>query len=167
MTQRRSCAFLHAKISTTLVHGWARNNHVCQIMRAQSGTNCVMQTHKTINNTRKQRRGSLLGGRLRSRDAPLTRLAVSAKRSLAGGSDKAQPLIPKKLQGRIKLGVLTTIRVAIPSILAGVVAFFAFPSLSLWLCSLFQDQGVFAVLSQDSSQFVQNFPASVCTNQTY
>lgn len=123
-------------------------------------------------NPRKQRR-SLLGGRWRSRDAPLTRLAVSTNRDFPGGSGKTQPLIPKKIQGRIKLGILTTIRVAIPSILAGVLAFVAFPSLSLWLGSLFQDQGVFAVLSQDSSQFVQNFLSvssllfSILVGQTY
>jgi hypothetical protein len=69
--------------------------------------------------------------------------------------------------------LLTLIRVGIPSILAGVLAFAAFPSLSLSLCSIFNDAGVLAVLSQDSSQFVQNFLTvagllfSILVGQTY
>jgi hypothetical protein len=120
-------------------------------------------TERGGNNLRKQR-----GSRLVSS----TRLSVSAKRSLGRGS-KSKPLIPENFQGRLKLGISTTLRVFVPSILAGVLAFFAFPSLSLWLCSLFQDQGVFAVLSQDSSQFVQNFLSvssllfSILVGQTY
>ena len=55
------------------------------------------------------------------------------------------------------MGALTLIRVFVPSLLAGIGSFLAFPGLSLWLCSLWNDAGVFAVLSQDSSQFVQNF----------
>jgi len=39
----------------------------------------------------------------------------------------------------------------------GLLAYVIFPFLSLNLASLFNDAGVFAVLSQDSSQFVQNF----------
>jgi len=74
---------------------------------------------------------------------------------------------------KLKTGVASFVRVIIPSVVAGVVAFYAFPQLSLWLCSLFQDQGVFAVLSQDSSQFVQNFLSvssllfSILVGQTY
>lgn len=121
------------------------------------------------NNARRKQRGSLLQGPWRSKTTRSTRLSVST----TGNNGKEQPLIPKKIQGRLKLGLVTTIRVVIPSILAGVVAFFAFPYLSLWLCSLFQDQGVFAVLSQDSSQFVQNFLSvssllfSILVGQTY
>ena len=117
-----------------------------------------------VGSNRRKQRGS--------RGVSLTRLAVSAKRSLGGGS-KSKPLIPANFQGRLKLGLLTTLRVFVPAVLAGVLAFFAFPSLSLWLCSLFQDQGVFAVLSQDSSQFVQNFLSvasllfSILVGQTY
>ena len=69
--------------------------------------------------------------------------------------------------------LLTLIRVGIPSLLAGVGAFLAFPPLALFLCSLWNDAGVFAVLSQDSSQFVQNFLTvagllfSILVGQTY
>ena len=98
-----------------------------------------------------------------------TRLSVSLGRS----NKSKSTILSESLQGRLKLGLLTTLRVVLPSILAGVVAFYAFPGLSLWLCSLFQDQGVFAVLSQDSSQFVQNFLSvssllfSILVGQTY
>ncbi|CAJ1936857.1 unnamed protein product [Cylindrotheca closterium] len=72
-----------------------------------------------------------------------------------------------------KTGLLTLFRVGIPSILSGILAFYAFPALSLWLCSFWNDAGVFAVLSQDSSQFVQNFLTvagllfSILVGQTY
>lgn len=72
-----------------------------------------------------------------------------------------------------RLGFLTTIRVGVPSILAGIAAFYAFPGMALWLGSLWNDPGVFAVLSQDSSQFVQNFLTvagllfSILVGQTY
>ena len=72
------------------------------------------------------------------------------------------------------LNALTMLRVGIPSLLSGIVAFLAFPGLALWLCSLFNgDAGVVAVLSQDSSQFVQNFLTvagllfSILVGQTY
>jgi hypothetical protein len=72
-----------------------------------------------------------------------------------------------------KLGILTTIRVFVPAILAGFAAFYAFPGLALWLSSLWSEPGVLAVLSQDSSQFVQNFLTvagllfSILVGQTY
>jgi len=72
------------------------------------------------------------------------------------------------------LNALTLIRVGIPSLLSGVIAFLAFPGLAMWLCTLFNgDPRVFAVLSQDSSQFVQNFLTvagllfSILVGQTY
>ncbi len=98
---------------------------------------------------------------------------TSTALSVSLGRNKAGSIPSDNLQDRVKLGMKTIVRVVAPSILAGVVAFFAFPSLSLWLCSLFQDQGVFAVLSQDSSQFVQNFLSvssllfSILVGQTY
>lgn len=72
------------------------------------------------------------------------------------------------------LNALTLLRVGIPSVLSGMLAFFVFPVLSLWLCSLFNgDAAVINVLSQDSSQFVQNFLTvagllfSILVGQTY
>jgi hypothetical protein len=72
--------------------------------------------------------------------------------------------------GRIGMQILTLVRVRVPALLSGVVAFFSFPAMSLFLCSLFNDAGVFAVLSQDSSQLVCCFrfwsvkPIISCTN---
>ena len=74
-------------------------------------------------------------------------------------------------QARVQL--ITLIRVGIPSLLAAVAAFFLFPALALTLASVMNDAGVFAVLSQDSSQFVQNFLTvssllfSILVGQTY
>jgi len=68
---------------------------------------------------------------------------------------------------------VTLLRVGIPSLVAGILATFAFPALALFLASVMNDAGVFAVLSQDSSQFVQNFLTvsgllfSILVGQTY
>lgn len=58
---------------------------------------------------------------------------------------------------KFKVQFITLLRVGVPSIVAGIAACFAFPGLALFLASIMNDAGVFAVLSQDSSQFVQNF----------
>jgi len=120
----------------------------------------------------KRQPGFLLYRQAQSRTISSTRLSVTANRGFLGiGKNKSAT--PDNFQGRLKLGILTVVRVVIPSVLAGAVAFYAFPALSLWLCSLFQDAGVFAVLSQDSSQFVQNFLSvssllfSILVGQTY
>lgn len=74
---------------------------------------------------------------------------------------------------RAKFQIITLIRVGLPSIVTGIAAFFAFPFLALFLASVVNDAGVFAVLSQDSSQFVQNFLTvsgllfSILIGQTY
>ena len=68
----------------------------------------------------------------------------------------------EKQVSKLKIGLGTFIRIAVPAIVSGIVAFYAFPKLALGLGSLFTEAGVFAVLSQDSSQFVQNF-LSVCS----
>ena len=75
--------------------------------------------------------------------------------------------------GKIMTQVLTLVRVGIPSLMAGIAGFLLFPAMSLFLCSVWNDAGVFAVLSQDSSQFVQNFLTvagllfSILVGQTY
>jgi len=72
-----------------------------------------------------------------------------------------------------KVQLITLVRVGIPSLLAAIAAFFLFPALALTLASVMNDAGVFAVLSQDSSQFVQNFLTvssllfSILVGQTY
>ena len=69
--------------------------------------------------------------------------------------------------------LVTLLRVGIPSLLAGVLGTVLFPMFALVLASIMNDAGVFAVLSQDSSQFVQNFLTvsgllfSILVGQTY
>lgn len=69
--------------------------------------------------------------------------------------------------------LVTLVRVGVPSVLAGIASFFLFPALAVGLATLVNDAGVFAVLSQDSSQFVQNFLTvagllfSILAGQTY
>ena len=79
--------------------------------------------------------------------------------------------VPRSEKFRYQL--ITLMRVGIPSIISGIIAFFVFPALALFLASIVNDAGVFAVLSQDSSQFVQNFLTvsgllfSILIGQTY
>lgn len=90
---------------------------------------------------------------------------VAASSSSSSSSTSADPNSTMQL--------VTLVRVGIPSVLAGIVATLIFPTISLGLASIFNDAGVFAVLSQDSSQFVQNFLTvsslmfSILVGQTY
>ena len=74
---------------------------------------------------------------------------------------------------RQNMQFFTLLRVSIPSIVAGVLATLAFPSLALGLVRLVSEQGALTVLSTDSSQFVQNFLTvagllfSILVGQTY
>lgn len=77
-------------------------------------------------------------------------------------------------QSRLSLNAMTLLRVGIPSLGLGLAAFLSFPGLSMWLSGLWsQSPGVLQVLSQDSSQFVQNFLTvagllfSMLVGQTY
>lgn len=87
------------------------------------------------------------------------------------GTEQITVVNTKKEKFRYQL--ITLLRVGIPSIISGITAFFVFPFLALFLASLVNDAGVFAVLSQDSSQFVQNFLTvsgllfSILIGQTY
>lgn len=58
---------------------------------------------------------------------------------------------------RIWTQIVTALRVGVPSILAGCLAFASFPALVLTLARGFNDAKVAAVLSQDASNFVGNF----------
>ena len=74
---------------------------------------------------------------------------------------------------RQRYNLKTLLSVGIPSVISGIAATFLFPFLALFLASIVNDAGVFAVLSQDSSQFVQNFLTvsgllfSILIGQTY
>jgi hypothetical protein len=52
--------------------------------------------------------------------------------------------------------LVTILRVGIPSVLLAVTAKTLYPSTALFLASLINDEGAFAVISQDSSQYIQN-----------
>jgi hypothetical protein len=64
---------------------------------------------------------------------------------------------PTDVTDRQRQNLLTLFRVGIPSVVAGAVASLIFPTLALTLAGMFTNAGALAVLSQDSSQFVQNF----------
>ena len=67
----------------------------------------------------------------------------------------------------------TLFRITVPSAVAAIVAYVTFPWLALNIAGSLNNAGVFAVLSQDSSQFVQNFLTvtgllfSILVGQTY
>ena len=58
---------------------------------------------------------------------------------------------------RSGMEIKTLLRVGIPSVAAGLAAYFLFPVVSLYLASVYSEAGALTVLSIDSSQFVQNF----------
>jgi hypothetical protein len=97
-------------------------------------------------------------------------LSQKAARRLAKKYDR--DIAPVE-SSKFGMSVVTFVRVIVPSLLAGIVAYLIFPALAMWLGSVFNDAGVFAVLSQDSSQFVQNFLTvagllfSILVGQTY
>lgn len=74
---------------------------------------------------------------------------------------------------RTRVQIKTLLRVVLPSLAVGVISTLVFPGLALFLASTMNDAGVFTVLSQDSSQFVQNFLTvsgllfSILVGQTY
>ena len=93
-------------------------------------------------------------------------------------TSKAVKVAKKYHMGPMPTGaqMITLFRVGVPSLIAGFLGTILFPAISLYLAhlfSLFGDAGVFAVLSQDSSQFVQNFLTvagllfSILAGQTY
>jgi hypothetical protein len=78
--------------------------------------------------------------------------SLSQKDGLNGIGDKHF-----RLQNRRKREVRTLLRVGLPSILAGLFAYFVFPFAAITLASSVNSAGALTVLSTDSSQFVQNF----------
>mmetsp|Transcript_60015 Transcript_60015/g.67142 ORF Transcript_60015/g.67142 Transcript_60015/m.67142 type:complete len:441 (-) Transcript_60015:205-1527(-) len=115
-----------------------------------------------------------------SNKSSLTALSLSSSsyQSNNGDFDDEKEFTIGRMQERLKLGLITFVRVAVPAILAGIIAFFSFPVLSLWLVGVFSSggtnaAGVLTVLSTDSSQFVQNFLSvasllfSILVGQTY
>jgi len=102
-----------------------------------------------------------------------TKLVLHAKKDDNIIENFAATAVGQTNSDRSKFQLITLIRVGLPSVISGIAAFFAFPVLALFLASIVNDAGVFAVLSQDSSQFVQNFLTvsgllfSILIGQTY
>jgi hypothetical protein len=69
--------------------------------------------------------------------------------------------------------LVTILRVGIPSVLLAATAKMLYPTAALYLASLINDEGAFAVISQDSSQYIQNILTtsglvfSLLVGQTY
>jgi hypothetical protein len=102
--------------------------------------------------------------------------ATTDKRELSAfeGTSKTSPTelsLPRR--DSLNLQLKTLFRIGVPSVISGIVATYLFPFLALTLATIMNDGGVFAVLSQDSSQFVQNFLTvagllfSILVGQTY
>lgn len=73
-------------------------------------------------------------------------------------AEKVRPGYVKNPKDRRRVQFVTLVRVGLPSVLTGVVATLTFPAMALFLAGLWNtNPGTLAVLSQDSSQFVQNF----------
>jgi hypothetical protein len=62
-----------------------------------------------------------------------------------------------RTQSKKKREFTTLLRVGLPSLLAGFMAYLLFPYLAITLASSVSSSGALTVLSTDSSQFVQNF----------
>jgi len=68
---------------------------------------------------------------------------------------------------------VTLLRVGVPSFLLAVSAYVSYPPIAIALANLINDSGVFAVVSQDSSQYIQNvlttsgLTFSLLVGQTY
>ena len=77
--------------------------------------------------------------------------------SQSANTKRASPAAIRSDEDRKRVQLLTLLRVGIPSVLAGIAAYLVFPVAALTLAGSMHDPGVFSVLAQDSSQFVQNF----------
>lgn len=68
---------------------------------------------------------------------------------------------------------VTLLRVGIPSLFLATSAAISYPTVAMWLASTINDSGVFAVVSQDASQYIQNILTtsglmfSILVGQTY
>lgn len=102
--------------------------------------------------------------------APLQTLR-SPSTAISSDSDDGTPTSAPPMQFQIQLETLS--RLLLPSALASLAAFFLFPPYALFLSYLINDSATFAVLSVDSSQFIQNFLTvtsltfSILVGQTY
>ena len=103
--------------------------------------------------------------------APLQKLRSPSSGSNDATTNKNDNNTDPPLQFQIQVETLS--RILVPSFIASFSAFLLFPPLSLGLSYLINDSATFAVLSVDSSQFIQNFLTvtgltfSILVGQTY
>jgi len=76
---------------------------------------------------------------------------------LLSSKPRAPPTTALSTMARRKMQLKTLLRVGIPSVLIGVIACWTFPAMSMGIAYLVNESGALTVLSQDSSQFVQNY----------
>ena len=130
-----------------------------------------------------------LGCALRATKAP-EHVSLNTVHGNEGSSDAVQTTNSKLSSWRLRLrtyletpseltcqtplrNLQTLVRITVPSLIAAFAAYVSFPWLALQLAASLNNAGVFAVLSQDSSQFVQNFLTvtgllfSILVGQTY
>ncbi len=116
-------------------------------------------------------------------ELPSMQLQTSPARSLSSKSQitstkqqhngKHDFIISKQQLPQAQIQFETLSRILIPSLMSSVLAYTLFPSLALGLSYLINDSATFAVLSVDSSQFIQNFLTvtgltfSILVGQTY
>ena len=78
---------------------------------------------------------------------------------------------PRRINDFVQL--VSVLRVCVPSLGVAIVSKLVYPSIALWLAALINDSGAFAVISQDSSQYIQNILTtsglafSILVGQTY
>jgi len=128
-------------------------------------------TSTTINDIMypRQRQSTILMANSNNNDLLPTSLQTIRTASTSSIDDIS--LSSQPLQFQVQLETLS--RIIVPSALASLGAFFIFPPLSLGLSYLINDSATFAVLSVDSSQFIQNFLTvtgltfSILVGQTY
>ena len=110
---------------------------------------------------------NLLPTSLQTIRSPSTSSIIKDDNTLEAAAQAAHQ--PLKFQVQLE----TLSRILIPSTIASVAAFVLFPPASLGLSYLINDSATFAVLSVDSSQFIQNFLTvtgltfSILVGQTY
>lgn len=136
----------------------------------RSPSNVLLTNGCAHNNLYHQRMMNL--GQLTTKKKFLNSISVSKGLQASRISIETNDAAPLQ-QDKFKMQLVTFCRVGIPSLVGGALAFALFPWLALTLAGLMNDAGVFAVLSQDSSQFVQNFLTvsgllfSILVGQTY
>jgi hypothetical protein len=86
--------------------------------------------------------------------SPISTAPVSLSNQGIEQPRKRRPLLSRNRRQR---ELRTLLRVGVPSVLAGILAYLIFPGAAILLASSVSSAGALTVLSTDSSQFVQNF----------